>query len=167
MLDEFFFAAVLVAGVLPDDFTFAVEDEGVGDVDDAHGAFEVGVLVEVDFVGPVVAFGVGFDAVGGAGVVDGDGDDFDAGFFLPFFVDFLDVVELAVAGLAPCGPEGYDDGAAVVLDDGGGDALSVDGAEGDVLRHGGVLGHEAGAHEEGGDEGEEDFFHDCFFLFSD
>ena len=59
---------------------------------------------------------MGLDARGGTGIVDGNGNEFDAGFFLPLLVDILDVVELAVAGFAPGGPEGNDDGFAVVLD---------------------------------------------------
>ena len=47
-LDEFFFATVLIAGVLPNNFSFAVEEDGVGNVDDTHGALEVAVLIEVN-----------------------------------------------------------------------------------------------------------------------
>ena len=139
-LDEFLFATGLVAGVLPDDFAVTVKDEGVGDVDNAQNAFEVGVLVEVDLIGPVVAFGMGFDTCGGACIVDGDGDNLDAGLFLPVLVYFLNGIELEVAGFAPSSPETDNYRFAAVLNDRGLDGLAVDVFQGDVLWELGILG---------------------------
>ena len=78
--------------MLPNDVAFAVNDEGMGYVDNIHCTLKVLVLVDIDFVFPAVAVNVGLYARGGTGVVDGDCNQFYASLFLPFLIDLFDGV---------------------------------------------------------------------------
>ena len=128
-----------VGVVLVDHFSFAVEEEGVGDVHHIHGALELAVLVNVHFIFPAVAQGNGADFGTAAGIVDRDSHEFDPGFGLPVEDVLVDGGQLFEAGFAPDGPKADDHGLPIVVD-----GRSIDGASVEVFEvdgwEGGFLG---------------------------
>ena len=92
-------------------------------------AAEVAVGVEEHVVFPSVVVDEGLHLLGVLCLVDADGKEFYAGLVLPVFIDFGNVREFAVARFAPAGEEADDKGLAVVVEGGGINGLSVDGAE--------------------------------------
>ena len=64
-------------------------------------------------------------------LVDGHGEDLDAGLCLPVGIDFADSIQLTVAGLTPRGKEVNDKGFPVVRQRGNVHTLSPDSLQGD------------------------------------
>ena len=73
------------------DLAIAVDDEHMGNHRHAQCAAEIAVGVEDNLIFPVVVIDEGLHLLGVLGLVDADGIEFHARFFLPVFIDLCDV----------------------------------------------------------------------------
>lgn len=105
LLDQLVLGTLGVAVVLVHDLAVAIANEHVGDHLDAQCALELRVGVDQHVVSPTVLINERLHLVDVLALVDANGVDFDTGLIHPVLIHLVDGVELAVAGLAPCGEE--------------------------------------------------------------
>ena len=123
------FRAVDISAAAVGNIAVAVDDKHMGNHLNAEGTQKIAVAVEKHFIFPPFGVDKRFHFAYVLGLVGRDGDKLHSGLLLPVGINLVDSLQLAVAGLAPCGEETDYKWLAIVAQSGGVNGFSVDSLE--------------------------------------